>query len=204
MGLQVTIQTVQSHHPQQRTALQLFLGQIGEVGAGGVALVLDVELELLLLHIRGQVVHVLHHQSPVALCGTALGVLQGLDEEHLTGLCLVTGKLTHLIGLSVVGVLESHGQHLIGLQASLQRDVAQRCIHRVFARVEQAGRGQFLIVGATVESGHAFERSGHDVDAARGRVDGIDERLVFVVGLVAGDVLSHSAPHRVTDIFSFA
>ena len=115
MGLQVAVQPVQSHHSQQRTALQLFLGQISQVGACSVALVLDVELEILLFHVRGQIVHVLHHQPPVALCGTTLCVLQCLHEEHLVGLRLVAGELTHLIGLSVVSIFEGYGQHLVGL-----------------------------------------------------------------------------------------
>ena len=131
VGLHVVVHAVQSHDTQQNLALQLLLGQIGEIGAGGVALVLDVQTELLLLDLSGQIVDVLHHQVPVALQGGVAGVLQGFHEEALVGLRQVGGELAHLEGLTAVGVLEGNGEHLVGLQCLLQRDITQGAVQRV-------------------------------------------------------------------------
>ena len=119
VGLHVGVEAVQAHHLEQRRRLELLLGQVGQIGAGGVALVLDVHAELLLLDRRGQVVDVLHHQVPVALRRAARRVLQRLDEEALLRLRDVGGELTHLVGLSAVGIFEGDGQHLVGLQSGL-------------------------------------------------------------------------------------
>ena len=83
MGLHVIVQTVQSHHLQQRAVLDGLLRQVGQVDARCVALVLDIHFELGLLDRGSQVVHVLHHQVPVSLCRVVARVLQRFHEEHI-------------------------------------------------------------------------------------------------------------------------
>ena len=133
--LVVVVQTVTAQHLQQQRALHPLVGDIGQIDARRVALILDIEAELRLLHRRGEVVHVLHHQSPVVLRRVVRRVFQGFHIESLRGVCEVAGKLSHLIGLSANGVLIRHCQHLIGLQACLQRNIAQRLVHGVLRRV---------------------------------------------------------------------
>ena len=140
MSLHIIIQTVTAQELQQGRTLDGLLGQVGQVDAGGVALVLDVETEFLFLDAGGQVVDVLHHQVPVALCRTVRRVLQRLDEERLPRVGDVAGKLAHLERASAVGVFEGDSQHLVGLQAGLEGDEAQGLIHRVLRRRQQTGR----------------------------------------------------------------
>ena len=197
MGLHVGVQTVQSHHLQQRAALDGLLGQVGQVDAGRVALVLDVHLELLLLHAGGQIVDVLHHQVPVALRGVVAGVLQCLDKERLVDVRQVAGKLAHLERLSAVGVLEGDGQHLVGLQAGLQRDGAEGRVDGIFRRCQQPCRRQLLVVGAALHLRQGFEGGGYLVDAALGGVYLLDEGGVERVGVVRGHGLSRRRPGSV-------
>ena len=75
MGLIVIVETVTAQQLQQRLVLHQRIGDIGQIHTCGIALELDVEAELGLLHRRREVVHVLHHQVPVALCGIVRGVL---------------------------------------------------------------------------------------------------------------------------------
>ena len=51
IGVALRVQPVQVHGAQQCGVLQRSLGQIGQIHSGGVALVLDVQAELLLLHV---------------------------------------------------------------------------------------------------------------------------------------------------------
>ena len=202
VGLHVGIQAVQSHHLQQRRRLQLLLGQIGQIGTCGVALVFDVHAELFFLDGRGQIIDVLHHQAPVGLHRTVLGVLQGLHEEALVGLRQVGRELTHLIGLSAIGVFVGHSQHLVGLQSCLQRHIAQGRVHRIFARCQQAGRGQLLVVHTTHHRcAEALELHGDLVDVARGRVDVLHQRRVDIVGQIAGHRHACGVPVGILQIF---
>ena len=132
--LHVVVQAVATQELQQRLRLQLLLGQVSQVDTRRIALVLDVEPELLLLHVSGQVVDVLHHQVPVTLRGTVRRILQRLDKQALLRIGNVTGKLTHLEGAATVGIFKGHGQHLVGLQTCPQRDIAQGLVHRVLRR----------------------------------------------------------------------
>ena len=118
--LVVIVQAVTAQHPQQRTLLHPLVGDVGEVHSCRVALVFDVEAEPGLLNGGGEVVHILHHQVPVALGGVVRRVLQCLHEECLRCLGVVACKLSHLVGLSSGSKLEGHGQHLVGLQPGLQ------------------------------------------------------------------------------------
>ena len=132
VGFVVVVQAVAAQEFDERCALHPLVRDIGQIDTSGVALELDVETELLLLHRRGEVIDVFHHQSPVVLCGVARGVTQGLDEESLRGLGEVAGKLAHLVGHTTQGVFVGYGQHLVSLQTSLQGDIAQRLVQGVF------------------------------------------------------------------------
>ena len=70
VGVLLGVETVEVHHLQEGLALQVGLGQVGEVGAGAVALVLDDELEVLGADAVGtEVVDVLHHEVPCGVRG---------------------------------------------------------------------------------------------------------------------------------------
>ena len=62
---------------------------------------------------------------------------------------MVGGKLTHPIGLSAIGIFVGNSQHLVGLQAGLQRDISQRGVQSVLRGSQQTGRSLLLIVDAT-------------------------------------------------------
>ena len=124
MRIVVVVESVGSQHLDDGLVFHLCLGQIIEVYACGVALILHIEAKLLFLHLRGEIVHVFHHQIPVALTRVVAGVFERLDEETLTGVGDVGGKFSHLVGGAAIGVLVSHCQHLVGLQSALQRHVS--------------------------------------------------------------------------------
>ena len=63
----VGIKTVGILYADDGLALYRRVRDIGGICTDGVALILHVELELLLLHRCGEVIHVLHHQLPVRL-----------------------------------------------------------------------------------------------------------------------------------------
>ena len=96
----VIVQTVAAQHSQQCLFFHALIGDIGQIHACGVALVFDVKSELCAFHRRGQIVHVFHHQVPVALRGIIRRVLQCLYKQGLICLCVVAGKFSNLIGLS--------------------------------------------------------------------------------------------------------
>ena len=123
VGLVVIVQTVATQQLDQRLALHPLVGDISEIHTCGIALVLDVEAELGLLDRRSQIIHVFHHQAPVALRGIVRRVFQRLHEEGFRGLCQIAGKLTHLIGNTTRGKLKGYRQYLVGLESRLQRDI---------------------------------------------------------------------------------
>ena len=83
MQFVVIVQSVTAQHPQKRALLHPAVGDIREIHTGRVALIFDVETETGLLNTRGEIVHVFHHQVPVALRGVVRGVLQRFHEECL-------------------------------------------------------------------------------------------------------------------------
>ena len=131
MGLVVIVETVAAQELQQRLVLHPGIGDIGQIHTCGITLELDVETEVGFLHRRGQVIHVLHHQVPVALGRIVRGVLQGFHEEGLRGIGQVAGKLTHLIGHATRCELIGHSEHLVRLKTGLKRHVTQRLVHAV-------------------------------------------------------------------------
>ena len=96
--LVVIIQTVAAQEFQKRCVPDAFIGDIGEIDTCRVALELNVESELALLHLRRQIIHVLHHQLPVALSRGVRSVLQRLHKESALGIGQIGSKLTDLIG----------------------------------------------------------------------------------------------------------
>ena len=131
MGFLIVIQTVTAQQLQQRTVFDPLVGDIGQIDTCRIALVFDVKTELCLLHRRGKVVYVLHHQLPVTLHRIVRRVLQRLHEEGALGVGQVGSKLTHLIGHASRRKLIGHSQHLIGLQTRPKRHIAQGLVHGI-------------------------------------------------------------------------
>ena len=120
MRLEVVVQAVATQAAQQCHILGLLFGDVADIDTRGIALVLDVQAELRLLDIGRQIIHILHHQRPVELLRIVRRILQGLHEEGFLGLCMVGGKLTHTVGLTIISKLIGYRQHLIRLQGGLQ------------------------------------------------------------------------------------
>ena len=195
--LVVIVQSVGSQYSDDRLAFHLLLGDVVEVYARGVALVFHVETELVLLHLRGEHIHVLHHQVPVALPGIVAGVLERFHEEGLLGVADVAGKLAHLIGHAARGILVCHRHHLVGLDIRAQRHIAEGGIHCIVGGREQTGTLQFFEVGTAHQSG-SLQGGGSLVDVScRHHLGG--HRLVFRIGLV-GWHLTTRRPHRVAQL----
>ena len=115
LGL-VGVQSVEVHHLQEGLVGDIPLGYVVDGHAGGVALILDVEAELVLLHLIGpERIDVFHHQVPDGERGGYGRALQHFQEEALVGIGHIARELAHLIDLPVVGIFISHGQHLVGI-----------------------------------------------------------------------------------------
>ena len=132
MRLVVVIQSVGTQQSYDGLVFHLRLGNIGKINAGGITLELHIQAKLLALHPTGQLVHVLHHQSPVALSWVVAGVFERLDKQRRIHIGHVTGKLAHLIGGTTISIFVCYGQHLVGLQSHAQRNVSQCRVNRVF------------------------------------------------------------------------
>ena len=64
--LAVGIDIVEVHHLNERLAIDVAGGNVVDFGSGGVAQVLNVELEIGLLHlVCPKRIHILHHELPV-------------------------------------------------------------------------------------------------------------------------------------------
>ena len=183
MHFHVVVQTVGVDVFDDALVFHLGLGYIGNVYAGRIALELDVEPELVFLHCRRQIVHVLHHEVPVGLLGVVAGVLERLHEEALAHIGHIAGKLAHLVGHAAVGILIGHGQHLVGLQGLVKGDIAKGGVDGVFRRLKEACALQFLIVHTSHEGGIEHGRCFLDI---AGLVVGGGELLVETVGIVGG------------------
>ena len=108
--------------------------EIGDFGSGSVAQILDIELEIALLHrVGAERIHVFHHEVPHRGVGRCGGAFEHLQVERLVGVGNVARKFAHLVGLSLVGVFVCHGEHLVGVECRLQRDVAEGGVEGVFA-----------------------------------------------------------------------
>ncbi len=122
VGLLVVVEPVEVHHLQEGLLLDVAHRQVGGVGTGRVVLVVDVETEIFLLYLVGaQRVDVFHHQVPNRFLVGDGRAFQHLDVEALFGVGDVGRKLSHLVGLSVLGVLKGHGKHLVARQLAVER-----------------------------------------------------------------------------------
>ena len=189
MRLEIVVQAVAAQAAQQGSLLGLRLWDIADIDARGIALVLDVEAELLLLDIGSQIVDVLHHQRPVELLRIVGRILQRLDIERLLGCGMVGGKLTDVVGLTIIGVLVGYCQHLVALQRGLQRDVAQGAVQRILGSGQQACGRQLLKVFATRH--HGTQDGRRLVDVASGGI-GSGQGGILAIGTVIGDFRLHS------------
>ncbi len=134
VALFVAVDTVKVHHLKQRLVAQAGHGQIVDFGAGSIGEIFDVELEFRFLNlIAAEGVDVFHHQVPHGQIGRIGGALEHFEEEALVGAGDVARELTHLVDLSVVGVLVGHGEDLVGAELALDGDVAQGGVEGVFA-----------------------------------------------------------------------
>ena len=203
VGLHVVVQSVGTQRLDEQFALHLRLGNVGQVHTGRVALELHVQAELVFLHRRSQVIDVFHHQVPVALRGIVRRVLQCLHVEGLRHVGDVRRKFTHLERLAAVGIFIGHGQHLVGLQSGAQRDVAQRCVHRVLRRRQQAGALQFLVVRTAHEAADAVEHGRRLGDVA-GLAILVHQRAILRVGIVRRHRSAHRRPYRVRNLLVLA
>jgi len=131
------------------------------------------------------------------LRGIVAGILERLDEKRLIDIGDVAGKLAHLIGLPAVGVLVCHGQHLIGLQRSAQRHIAQGRVQGIFGGVEQSCALQFLIVDTSHQS-CSLEHGRGLIDVAGG-AQLIHNGRILGVGTIRRHGQSALRPSRVAD-----
>ena len=187
--LAVGVQAVKVHHLQQRLAGDGTLREEGEFSAGGIAQVLDVEFEVVLLDLVGaQRVDVFHHQVPRRQLRRHGGALEHLDVEGLIGGSDVTRELAHLIHLAVILILIGDGERLVGAQGLLELDVAQSGVEGIFAGGENARALDFLVVTAALKAVglQRLQHRGHLADVAGTLVVVLDlgEQVVALVGRV--------------------
>ena len=191
--LVVIVQTVAAQELQQRLVLHPLLRDIGQIHTSRITLELDVETELGLLHRRGEIIHVLHHQVPVALRGVVRRVLQRLHEQRQGGIRQIAGKLTDLIGHATRGKLVGDGQHLIRLQTCLQRHVTQRLVDGIFRGREQTGTSQFLIVATHLKLRDCGQNGCGLVDVTGAGIV-VHQFAILAVGSIAWHLLVRQLP----------
>ena len=196
MDFHIVVQTVGTEHFDEHFVFDLRLGNVGQINTCGVALELHIESEFVFFDGRSEVIDVFHHQAPVALMGVVRRVFQGFHEKRLLHVGDVRGELANLIGLTAVGVFKGDGKHLVGMHLHIQRNVAQRRVHRVFRRTEQACALQFFVVGTAHETADAVEHGRGLVDVSGGGV-GRHHLLIFGVGTVRRHLHTRHLPNSV-------
>ena len=178
--------------------------QILHGDTSGVAFVLHVEFEFSLLHlICTKRINVFHHQVPVGKLWRHSAALQHFYKQSLTGVSHIARELTHLVHLSLIRVFISHGEHLVGIERRVERNVAQRRIELVLRRRQQAGTLDFLIVAAALYAvgRQRLKRRRHLAYLTRVGIFGFDF-LHKVVGIVAWIVgRYHRHPVVVLQVF---
>ncbi|CRH71597.1 Uncharacterised protein [Chlamydia trachomatis] len=153
MALIVGIKAVEIHHLKQWLAIDGTCGNVIELGACGVAQILNIELEILGLHLIGSKrVDIFHHQVPHGQSWRRGCALQHFHKERLRSAVDVSRKFTHLIGFTTKCVLIRHGQDLIGIECRVEGDIAQRTIERVLRRRQQTRTLNFFIVLSSLNS----------------------------------------------------
>ena len=150
--LVVVIKPVGTQHTDDRLVLHLRFRNVVDIDTRGITLIFHIEAELVLFHLRREIIYVLHHQVPVALLWIATGILQRFHEESLLGIGDIRGKLAHLIGHSAIGIFVCHGKNLVGLKTRLQRHISHCLVHGIFRGIEQTGTLQLLEIAAAYQS----------------------------------------------------
>ena len=164
---------------------------------------LNVKTEFCFLYWWCQVINVFHHQSPVAHLRTIISIFQRLNEYGLVNICIVWGKLTHLISLSVERIFISHSQNLVGLQTCLQRDITHCCVHWVLRRGKQSCALHLFIVHTTSKTADSIE---HGICLVYIAGCGILAHHWWVESVcgISWRYIACAAPHIVSKIPSFA
>ena len=201
MCLVVVIKSVGTQHTNDRRILDSLFRDIRQINARRIALVFHVKTEFLLLDIRGKIIHVLHHQVPVALLRVTTGILERLDKKSLLGISNIRSKLTHLISYTTRCIFIGHSQYLIGLNTRLQRNITQGSIDGILRRAQKTGTLQFLKISTSNQTG-SLQSSSSLVDIPGSHILG-SHCLILGIGTVRRH-LSGCRPHRITDFRSFA
>ena len=196
MDFHIVVQAVGAERLDEHLVFDLRLWNISQINACGVALELHVEAELVFFDARSEVIDVFHHQAPVALHGVVRRVFQRLHEQSLLHIGDVRGELADLIGLAAVGVFKGDGNHLVGVQVQVQRNVAQGRVHRVFRRTQQSGALQFFVVATAHETADAVEHGRGLVDVTGGCV-GRHHLLIFRVCAIRRHLQTRRLPDGV-------
>ena len=201
--LVVVVEAVGSQGTDENGVFHLWLRDICKINACSVALVFDIQSELGLLDVLGEIIHVFHHQSPVCHHRCRARVLQRLDKQGLGSIGIVGCKLTHLIGHSTVCVFERHSQYLVGLKCCLQTDISQGTVECVFRRGEQSCALHLFIIHTTRKSSYSIQHGVGLVDVTGGSILS-HHRRILTVGIVARHNITLSSPHRVTKVTALA
>ena len=199
--LVVVIKPVGTQHTDDRLVLHLRFRNVVDIDTRCITLIFHIEAELVLFHLRREIIYVLHHQVPVALLWIATGILQRLHEESLLGIGDIRGKLTHLIGHSAIGIFVCHGKNLVGLKTRLQRNISHRLVHGIFRGIEQTGTLQLLEIAAAYQSA-TFQDRGCLVDVT-GSGKLTSHRCILGIRLVSRHHRSSCSPHRVAHLLVF-
>ena len=127
-GVVLRGQVIQAHQVKQRDTFHFAFGEISVWGAVGVAVVEDVEHEVVGADlISSYVVDVLHHQVPNRHLGVYGSAFQKLGDQNFRRIDVLVRELTDLVYLVRTddGVLVGDGQGLVGIEVDIQGDEAQ-------------------------------------------------------------------------------
>ena len=122
-GVVLRGQVVEAHQVQQRYAFHTAFGEVAVGRAARVAVVENVQHEVLRTDLVGpHVVDVLHHQVPNGHFGVHRCAFQQFGYQHVWCVDALVGELTHLVDVIRAddGVLVGNGQGLVGVEADIQ------------------------------------------------------------------------------------
>ena len=197
MRLVVVIKSVSTKHTNDWRILYSLFWNIREINTRSIALIFYVKTEFLLFYIRGEIIHVLHHQVPVTLLRITTGILERLDKKSLLGISNIRSKLTHLISYTTRCIFIGHSQYLIGLNTRLQRYITQGSIDGILRRVQKTGTLQFLKISTSNQTG-SLQSSGSLINIPGCHILG-SHCLILGIGTVRRH-LPGCRPHRITDL----
>ena len=174
------IESVQIHDAQQLFAADRSFIEILDVGSDGVVPVGDIEFELLLVDTGStEGVDILHHQVPctpsflIGCVGTGLDHLKSQSIGCTQFVATIGRELTDLIDFTVIGVFVSDRKHFVLIEGTLEGDVTQGTVQRIFAAGKQTCRFDLLEVHSSFHAVESFEGStGHLQITESGGTDG--------------------------------